>query len=434
MATLLAWLCFAPSAGGQDGGIDVFEILREAEPRGVLATIIALEAVEDEVRGTPEEDLLGDLLATRLAFVHDFEKARRLDSTVYASVRTRGAGDRSLEGYVPRDAVETILELAEGRRVVMFNEEHRRSQERAFAHELLAPLVEAGFTHLALETLRTDPAKVEELVQRGHPLTSSGFYTQDPVLGDLVRRALALGMQVIGYEADVSRFPAELAREPMGRSKWREEQQGRNLADVVRDRPEARLVVWSGRHHMSELLPSAERQGLTPMGGFFRHFSGIDPLTVDLMVMKEADAPERERLVYRKAADDGLVDAPRVFLAEDGTPYSAIAHIDVMVFLPRTRMQAGRPDWMRMGGLRQDVEVGFADVDEQPAPGRPLLVEARIEGESPEAVPLDQVLWRGGDAPVLLLRPGLDYTVRLIAPSGEVLAEHGVGLAGEDHR
>lgn len=402
---------------------DPLAAMKEAKPKGEFAVLLALEEIQDDVRGTAQEDLLMDLLATRFTYIHDEQESVRLDSLAYLAAKTRGAGAPSLDGFEPVPAVEAIVQLSRDRRVLMLNEEHRRSQERAFANELLVPLAEAGFTHLALETLNADEAA---LAQRGYPLTKDGYYTNDPALGDLVRRALALGMGVTGYEADLDDFPRELAGVPMGMANWREERQARNLADFVRDHPDARVVVWSGRHHMSEVAPSDE-PGLWPMGGHFAALSGIDPLTVDLMVMKEADVPEREHPVYRAAADAGRVDAPTMFLDADGTPWSGIDSLDASVFLPRSTMDAGRPQWMRMGGLRHEVRVDVAELDDAPSPGRPFVIEARVDGELPDAVPLDRVLWREGEPPALLVRPELAYIVRVLAPLDEVLLEQRVG-------
>ncbi len=420
LVSLFCMFVVAP-VSAQDSEFDLITVLRQAEPRGVLATIVALEEVSPQVRALGQENLWMDLLATRLTFVHDAKNSIRLDSLAYAREKAAGADDSRLGELEPRPAMEEIVKLARRQRVVMLNEEHRRSQERAFANQLLEPLAQAGFTHLALETLDADEAA---LAARGYPLTSDGFYTKDPALGDLVRRALGLGWKVVGYEADFSTIPEEYAGMPMGRQSWREEQQGKNLAELLRAEPEARVLVWSGRHHMSEMplaTPDGSMPSLVPMGGRFRQHSGIDPLTVDLMVMKEAHSLEYEHPLYREAEGVGLRSEATVFVSEEGHPFSATSYIDVSVFLPRSRIESGRPHWMKMGGLRREVDLDTGNFDERPGLGKPLAIQARVADESPEAVPLDCVIWREGQPPVLLLRPGLNYELRVVAPSGEVV-------------
>jgi len=428
----------APASGS--GSPDLLAVVRAAEPDGELAVVAALEAAmeavpEAERDGWAALDVWRDLLGTRLTFAGDAAGALRMDCAAYASNRGRRS-EPALDGFTPKDAVQAIVELAAGREVVMLNEEHRRSQQRAFAHELLAPLAAAGFTHLALETLITDPAALAALAERGHPLVGDGFYTRDPVLGDLVRRALELGLVVTGYEADSARRPKELAGDPLASTNWRENEQARNLLAVLDAQPDARVVVWCGRHHLSELRAEPGEESWTPMAGIFAELSGIDPLSVDLMVLNEADVPERERDVYRAAVEGGLVEEPTVFLDADGAPYSAFSHIDVTAFLPRSRYAAGRPQWMRMGGLRRELELEPEDENVAPSPGRPLLFEARVAGEPAAAVPLDRALWRSDEPPALLLRPGLAYAVRIVAPPNEVVWEGSVdwtaGKGGEE--
>ena len=409
----------------QDPG-RLFHALREHDAQGELAALVALEGMEAELHEA-ERDVWSDMLATRLTFVGDARRAMEIDSTLYGGRAARRAP--ALDAFTPRPAVEAIVEWARDREVVMLNEEHRRNQQRAFAHELLAPLAEAGFTHLALETLTH--RGVEELAERGYPRLHDGFYTRDPLLADLVRRALELGMEIVAYEAETGAMPPELASDPLASTNWREEQQARNLTELLESEPLSRVVVWCGRHHLSEAPLVEGGAGWMPMAGILTELSGIDPLTVDLMVMNEADVPEREGDVYRGAVEAGLVPAPTVFVDEAGAPYSAIGNIDAMVFLPRTREERGRPHWMALGGSREPVELPLDD--DTPAPGadRPFLLQARIAGEDEAAIPLDQVLWREGPAPVLYLRPGFEYELRLLAPPAEELLLRRIDLRGD---
>ncbi|QDU68002.1 hypothetical protein [Engelhardtia mirabilis] len=395
--------------------------------RGHLATVAALEALEPEL-DDGERDMWRDVLATELTFVHDWRTALHLDCTAYAANRPSGASDPGTDGFEPTGAVTAILEAARGRRVVMLNEEHRRSQQRAFAHQLLGALAAEGFTHLALETLTRDGDAVSELNRRGYPLESDGFYTKDPVLGDLVRRALELGLEVTGYEAELSRRPPEVAADPLAATNWREERQAANLAAILEAAPEARLIVWCGRHHLLESEPSEGGGDWTPMGGIFKRTTGVDPLTVDLMVLTEADLPEREGPAYRALVDAHAPDRPSVFRDAEGARYSTIDELDLMVLLQRTTLVDGRPAWMSMGGLRQPHAMDLDGIGQRPSPGAPLALEARVAGEADGAVPVDRVLWRDGEAPSLMLRPGLDYVLRLLAPGDEVLASERVDL------
>ena len=259
-------------------------------PGGNLAAVVRLEAAEQEF--ADQRDMWLDVLATQLIFVGDHRKAAEFNAMAYAQNRGKSGGSdgKELEGYTPQPAIDTILKLAEGRRVLMLNEEHRSSRERAFANELLEPLRKAGFTHLSLETIGGD---LDALNERKYPLIGNGVYTQDPILGDLVRRAAEMGMGIVAYEADMRQAPQGQDSMGMAVTNWRERQQAENLAAFLEENPEARLIVWSGRHHMSEREEEgAAGESWTPMGGIFREITGIDPLTVDLMVMNGQASPE----------------------------------------------------------------------------------------------------------------------------------------------
>ena len=396
-------------------------------PGGQLAAVVALEAAAGKYADGPMRDMWLDVLATRLIFVGDHKKAAELNTKAYAAMRPKGAvsDGAELKGYEPRPAVETIVKLAEGRRVLMLNEEHRSSRERAFAHELLEPLRQAGFTHLALETIDN----AEAVTDRKYPLAGDGFYTNDPILADLVRRAAEMGMGIVQYEADFEEMPKDLdPNDPTAQTNWRERKQAENLAAFLKANPEARLIVWSGRHHMSEDEAGEAGQDAgpvwTPMGGIFRTLTGIDPLTVDLMVLNEMAAPEAEHRTYRWAVEQGLVTGPTVFVNDEGRPWTPLAGaVDAGVFFPRTEWTRGRPAWLEMGGVRLGIRTDLSQsLAERPAPGRPLVVEARLAEEAADAVPLDRVIWREGEFPPLFVRLGYTYEIVVKDPEGKVLA------------
>lgn len=73
-----------------------------------------------------------------------------------------------------------------------------RQRDRLLTLELLEPLRDRGFTHLALEALWWgDPIN-----ERGYPTDETGYYVNDVVFAELVRTALALGYELIPYEIE----------------------------------------------------------------------------------------------------------------------------------------------------------------------------------------------------------------------------------------
>jgi len=295
---------------------------------------------------------------------------------------------RTLDGYTPADALETVSRAATGRQVVMVNEAHPVPQHRAFTLQLLARLRHEGFTWFAAETLFEEDTALN---RRGYPVAASGAYTTEPVYGDLVRTALKLGYHVVPYDS-----PPGVDLDP------RERLQAANLAERILKRdPHARIVVHAGYGHIAK----AVRPGsMIPMAMRFRELTGIDPLTVDQAHMTERSRREAEEPLYREVAMRGDLRRPTVFVDGHGHAWSANpTQYDVVIFSPRSVYEQGRPTWLRMGGLRSPHTLP-PDVC---GTARGCLVRARLENESADAVPVDQVIVVAGTpAPVLMIPEG----------------------------
>jgi hypothetical protein len=393
---------------------------QELGNRGYLAAWLGLS---ERAAATPDlgdaAPLVPDFLGTIAPWIGEHAAALEQRAKLMDVLGTpaRGAGARpDFAGWRAEPAVDAVLRLARDRRVVMFDEEHLSSRERAFMHLLLEGLREAGFTHLACETLAEDRA----LNERGHPVMTSGYYAKDPLYGDLLRRADALGFTFAMYEAP----PEEARPRPDDTSRndatnRREVAQAKKLATLLDD-PSARVVVFAGRHHISEAKP-AEPGDWTPMAGVFAELTGVDPLTVDLIVLTERGRAIDDHPAWLEAQDEGfLKDRPVMLFDANGDAYSALrGSIDAMVFFPRTRMVDGRPDWLELGGLRKRVWP----VPESVVASEVVLMQAIVAGEGGDAVPMDQVVIGPGHERVpLLLRSG-EYVVRVVDRRGVVMWE-----------
>src|SRR5262249_12383867 len=141
------------------------------------------------------------------------------------------------DAHTAQPALAAIPLLAKDRQAIFFNEAHNAAITRTLTVALLEKLRAEGFTHFAAETLYETDA---DLAQRGYPNESSGFYTQEPVYGEMVRTALKLGYTVVAYEA-VSDASGDA----------REREQAKNLVErVFKKDPKARLVVNAGYAHI----------------------------------------------------------------------------------------------------------------------------------------------------------------------------------------
>lgn len=366
----------------------------------------------ETLRGLDVE-FAGKGMARRVVELHAMNVAAELGNYAEAHV----FGDRSpsnpravskdlvskLEASDAVDAVDGIAELAQDETFVLVNEAHHVPQHRAFTIELLHALRKKGFTHFAAETLTE---KDSDLNDRGYPTDATGTYTAEPIYGDLVRTALALGYEVVPYESVHFRGNRELG-------------QATNLiARTLEASDDARVVVLAGYDHINE-KGGFGGPGTLSMAGHVKAITGIDPLTIDQTIMTEHSTRALEHPLYRKVIDELTLDRATIFLANPALPWSAEPGVrDVTLFHPRTELVDGRPTWLRMGGLRKSYPLR-TDVCEE---GNAVQVEARHTSESADAIPVDRIEVRPeNQTAALLLGPG-EYAVEFKNAKGNLLS------------
>jgi len=371
------------------------------------------------------------------------------------------------------DAVDTIVDLAAKRRVVMVNEAHHDAHTRLLTLALLPRLRELGFTHLAIEALVEDG---DALRQRGYPTDHSGTeYMREPVYGEIVREALRLGYVLVTYESST----------PGGQE--REAQQARSLYQkVLAGNPKAKLFVHAGYAHVDK---ARGRLGdVLPMAARLQALSGLDILSIDQTEVREEE-PFNELEAYRVVKNavrtgDSLRGVPqngltphldtRTALREpyhqlvaafhpqraivlrhnrDGRLWSVRPRLyDMNVILPPANERVSsyvrdrviplridgkatialppaadghRPDWLSLHGQRVAVPVAPQLCDG----AFPCLVEAHYADEPDDAVAADRyVFLENGSGNTLWLRPGR-YRLRGMNTAGKVLGERSVEAA-----
>jgi hypothetical protein len=321
-----------------------------------------------------------------------------------------------LEGMRRRKAVDFLLEGANRHRWLMLGEEHMKPQSRSFLIPLLRGLRKKGFRYFAAETFGSDIARAS---RRGYVEWNDGTYTQDPVFASAVREAIRLGFTLVPY--DDTPYPDDLPKDDfMARVNFRETAQAMRLKERILDRdPQAKVLVWGGRGHVSEEAGKfPDGKEIRPMAYEFRRLTQIDPLTAYLPKMMEAATSAYEPSEYKYAVQRGWVNVPTVFVGK--APYTG-GTSDVAVFFPRTKYVHGRPDWLPR--LMDRIPVPIPP--DLLGKGRGLLLaQAWPIGEPNSAVPLDQILLMPGDPlPALMLPRKGAFRVRVIDPAGTTLGQ-----------
>lgn len=309
-----------------------------------------------------------ELAGTYAPFVGQYQDA--LDDFAPARASRAAFDTAAFEHMADEDAVDAVAELAAGRQAVFVNEAHYMARHRAFTANLLPKLRALGFSYLAVETLADDDTAINT---RGYPVHASGFYSNEPAFGEMLRIALKLGFKLVPYEA-----PSRTADE-------REQGQARHLVErILRADPKAKIVVHAGHDHINE---SGLLAGAKPMAVRFRELSGIDPLTVDQTAMTEESDTTYEDSRYLFLMKHVRRRTPFVLKSGQSIWSANPGRHDVTVISPRAVHRAGRPSWIwTMGG---NVRRAYIASDEACPGALDCVMTARIAGESDDAVPVD---------------------------------------------
>lgn len=308
-------------------------------------------------------------------------------------------------------AVDYITAAAAGRRILVVNEAHHRPQTRLLTLALLPKLRAQGFDHFAIEGL--DPADTG-LAARGYPTEKSGYYTQEPLYGEIVREALRLGFVVHAYEPqDAGRMAPQ----------DRETAQAQALREILAKDPGARLFVHAGYAH-ADKAPGRLPEHARPMAAELWRLTGTEPYTVDQTMLGSGDMSDAAS-PYRHMVESFPIRASSVLVPRKGGPawsYRPEYH-DLTVLLPRADPSEMRPGWLSRDGLRRQLRIKPSACNGS----FPCLFEAFHASEGNDAIPADQFVLLGtGDARwPLYLAPGR-YRLRVRGENGTVQSERPV--------
>jgi len=307
-------------------------------------------------------------------------------------------------------ALDVLAAAADTARVIMLNEHHHVSATRLLTLQLLPILWAKGFRYLAAEALAV---KDTGLGRRGYAIEGvTGYYTDDPVFGEIIRQALRLGYHVVPYDAEESQEDSTDGLNPQQR---RDSIEALNLYDrIFREDPNAKVLVHAGIAHIKESVTAS----WSPMAAYFRKLSGIDPVTADQTVLIEHSAPAYEHPAYRAAIAAGLLrDVPVVLVDSTGAPYLPAGFgTDLEILSPRVRWDHDRPMWMALFGTRVSVDLHVAE-----CVARRCVAEARLAAESDRAVALDRAEVSAAGAVRLFVPARQRVRVRVTESSGTVV-------------
>jgi hypothetical protein len=286
-----------------------------------------------------------------------------------------------------------IVNRAKSHQIVIINEAHHNSYHRFFTKSLLMDLYKNGYRNLGLEALSNDANKDLLLNKRKYPIQSSGWYIKDPQFGELVRVALELGYNVFPYEQTSG-----------VNGKQREEEQAKNIQQVIDSHPDEKFLIHCGFDHV---LEGKHQSWEKAMAGRLKEYTGIDPLTIHQVAYSEKSDPIYNHPLLKAIAPS----QPTVLLDREKNPYQYIRgenYTDIAVFHPNSNRTHDRPNWLYSNSYEEtsielnEIEMTF-----------PIMVMAYAKSESIEnTIPSDIVeIKEKIDSCMLALKKGAYYIV-----------------------
>jgi len=248
---------------------------------------------------------------------------------------------------------------------------------------MLPILKEKGFNYLVLEGLFEE--RSEEHNSCNYPLKNSGWLVSEVMMGELQRYAIELGYTLVSY--DVQGTGSNVSREELSFG---------NIQDrIFKNDPKARIILLAGHSHISA-LPIGK---LKPLGLQFLE-KAIDPLTINQTSYYERNVPSK-------------ITSPTVLKSNQLTTKE---RFDMTLMLPKSEIVNGRPNWLWKLN-RKAVNIKKDRIENLSVP---FIVEAFIEGQSYDGIPVDRIeVIDINNLPSLALRTD-NYIIRLTSKNNEV--------------
>ncbi len=338
------------------------------------------------MRNNPK-DMYFYRLGEFLSFIGDHKRARAsFDSVPIPGPDKIDSLDfkvqRRLQGLELRDARKLILDSAAAHTILMINEAHHKPEHRILTYTVLKDLYALGYRNFGLETL-SDFAINEPISGR------TGYYTQEPSMGELVRYAREIGYNLFAYESND--FDGRL----------RDSIQAENIILAVAKKSKGKFLIHAGYGHISESTPM--------MAKFFKTKTNINPFTVDQVQYSESN-----RSIVHKAEYHFL---NKTFKESDTGPYAILQNgklyqltpgmHDLYIYTPPAKYQNGRPVSLLADGIRARKTITIPTNLTRNC----FLIQAYFQNEYSTGkdirIPLDQTYFFYNSKADLYLRKGI---------------------------
>jgi hypothetical protein len=407
--TLLVCLSTTYSSNSQNISSDSLQQLLRSNPKNFYKQLNQLRSLEEQFKGTEKEYF--ETLGVLNSFCGNYQRTHENWSKVDSEHNLQPLDSVQFKKYRPVSAKILMDSIAKNNQIVILNEGHHIPQNRASTMCFLETFYKNGFRYIAMESVKSLDSTLN---QRKYPITGkTGYYFTEPCYGDLARQALKMGFIVIPYEYEKR---AKTMTE-------REEGQADNIIkNLLKDNPKAKLLMHVGYSHGVKFEPDPVMK-LAMMGYFLKQKSGIEPFVIGQENETEKANHSFESPYYVYATKKYSISEPTFFVKNDGKLW-ANNYFDACLFLPRSIYKKGRPTWLNWSGKKKEFLFDTGKINTE----NPFLIQAFLEEELPNGVPIDQIeIMSKSENKALLLYLG-KYVIRVLNASGDIISEEKITI------
>lgn len=287
----------------------------------------------------------GDI-AIDFAFAGDYNAAAEYGPKDFDSMAIAGYLDArsyldTVSGIQYKNARSYILSRAANEQVIMINETRYLPQHRAFTISLLKDLYNTGFRYFATDLLNNRSDR-----QLGDLDLRTGYFAAEPVAGELLRKAIEIGYNLVAYEDTLADNHSGTGRDAI---------QAARIASILQKDPTAKILVHAGQAHIAEDIVG---ESYIPMAVAFRRFTGINPFTIDQTELTPGSTFEYGRYFYSLLKPKIVGSEPVVaFRKEQPVSLLENAAYDIQMIHPPVKLVHNRPGWLGVNGARKEFAV-----------------------------------------------------------------------------
>ena len=314
-------------------------------------------------------------IMTSYSFIGDYRKSIYYYDQAFNRNNDKAGYDTSfVRQHKFVDAATYIISKVSNHQIVMINEAHYLSLNRAFVISMLKRFYTAGYRYMPIETLQYNAFKNNQT----YPNYNTGVYTREPLFGEMIREAKKLGFKLIAYEDTTS-------CEDKGKDRYycnrrRDSIMAVNIAAIFKTDPKAKVLVYAGHDHIHE----GSNNGWKKMAQFFKEMTGIDPLTIE--TTQQVDHFGLRQKEFAAVNETTKISNPVVAL-ENNKPWHS-DFVDITVIFPEYLKENGRPSYLSLNGRRKFCKLNSLKTK----PGQ--LVQAFYARETPGIrIPADQFIF-----------------------------------------